>query len=578
MTVDNTLNLARVELKHYLSQEANLQAEFHLNTQQSNITKTADRLIFSAPNSLEILYLVYALAENFLGYCFFQPGNDIFTSDLKCEIPDGMILQLTAPRLKRRGFIQEFPFSDDSRLVADWMVKNRLNYLLVWMKYYDDISPELKEYFHIRGIEIESGHHNFDYWIPLKKYAATHPEYFAVVNGERAEYDSGDEALLLSKQLCTTNPQLRQEIVKNMIAYCQTHPEIKTISLIPNDGFGWCECEHCKRFYDKNHKGELYNLSQHVYKADRIYHDLFKEVAGKLTAALPDINITLCAYVNYSAPADGFKLNRCQAVHFAPYWRCVNHHIYDATCPINRHYINDLKQWVAAKNGGEVNIYEYLMGVNLYVSLPLIFHEAIFDEIEWYQKIGVDGFLTQFNLSHWTVYGMNFYAMAKAAAGADKQQTLQYLFKTLFYNNTALGIDFYNTLKQLVNAGTCHITYPRALFNRTQIEQYQKLHKIAQQLLETRSNNSFCKKLVIWTEYLLRFKKLFDLYHSENIAIENIIEFKQWIFSYPDSDIFVYDKIDLLLNAWIEALENNKKWLHFNLNWEDRYIEEHDSL
>ena len=137
------------------------------------------------------------------------------------------------------------------------MAKNKMNYLLVWMKYYDELSDELKEFARIRGIEIESGHHNFNYWIPGKIYTNAHPDFFAEINGKRINPSTKDDELLLSEQLCTTNPKLRSEIVRRMVEYCDKHPEVKTISLVPNDGFGWCECENCSKFYDKNKKGDF---------------------------------------------------------------------------------------------------------------------------------------------------------------------------------------------------------------------------------------------------------------------------------------------------------------------------------
>ena len=115
-----------------------------------------------------------------------------------------------------------------------------------------------------------TGHHNFNYWIPGKIYTNAHPDFFAEINGKRINPSIKDDELLLSEQLCTTNPELRSEIVRRMVEYCDKHSEVKTISLVPNDGFGWCECENCSKFYDKNKKGDFYSISSHVYKANKI--------------------------------------------------------------------------------------------------------------------------------------------------------------------------------------------------------------------------------------------------------------------------------------------------------------------
>ncbi len=577
-----TLQLAGEELDAFLrkaEQALPVKLAVSADIKRGQVELLDDVLLLTAPSAVEALHTVYAFAEKYLGFCFFEPGRDLHNPKRALPIKEGLFFVLPEPRLKRRGFIQEFPFSEDSYMLAEWMVRNRLNYLLVWMKYYDQASTELKEAFRIRGIEIESGHHNFDYWIPLEKYSATHPEFFAVIDGKRIKHEAGDKALFLSKQLCTTNQELRDEIVKNMVSYARAHPEVTTLSLIPNDGFGWCECERCSAFYDKNEKGEWYSVSEHVYKADRIYHDLFAYVGEKLTEQVPNVSLTLAAYINYCSPSPGFELKRNMAVHFAPYWRCTAHKLYDSSCPINSRYAEDIQRWVQAKDGGEVNIYEYLMGVNLYVSLPNVFHEAIFDEIDWLASSGVDGYLTQFHIPHWTAYGLNYYCMAKAAAGGDKTETLDALFQSLFGQDAELARTFYAKAKALVNAEErCHITYPRSLLKNTGIQDYEALHSLAEKLCAAGPENRFRQELLIWTEYLLRFKKLFDQYESGEVNPDGIQAFQDWVLSIEDTRVFVHAKVKNFLNAWLKAITEGKPWLHYNIPWEDEYVRRHDTL
>lgn len=537
-----------------------------------------DKLLFSAPSEIEILYAVYDFAEEFLGFCFFEPGVDRLSDrSVKIELKNGILLANRQPVIKRRGFVQEFPFTEDNYLIGDWMVKNKMNYLMTWMKYYDEVPQKMKDFYHARGIEIESGHHNFNYWIPPEKYYSSHPDFFAVINGKRINPTMSKSTLLLSEQLCTTNPCLRAEIVKNMVAYCKAHPEIKTISLLPNDGFGWCECESCSKFYDKNAKGSLYSLSEHVYKANKIYHDMFKNIFMQLKKQLPDISLTLCSYVNYSVPSKGFKLEKNMAVHFAPYWRCINHRINDKTCHTNSHYAADLDKWLAIRNGGDVNICEYYMGINLYISLPVIHHEDIFDEIAFYGEKNVDGLITQFHIPHWTAYGLNFYMMGKAAYGADKKSAVQAAMEKIFGPDWKLADKFYAAMKKLVlSAKTCHIPYPYSLFSRTALKQYQSVNEMAKRLLEQAPKDKFRKELVIWTEYLIRFKELFDRYHyKRDVQVRDVEALSKWIHRFKSSRVFVHPKVDMLMGAWINAIKTGKDWYHFNLEWEDEYIRKH---
>lgn len=574
---DMTFALASQELVRYkLSAELVIEsdlASFELRRQQG-------RTVIAAPSPLELLYGVYDYAERCCGWSFFSPGQDAFAPERVKTLPDdGVICPAVKPRLKRRGFIQEFPFDAETPVLFDWMAKNKLNYLLVWMKYYDELSPELKEFAAVRGIVIESGHHNFDYWIPGKKYHRDHPEFFAEIGGKRIDAGQQKSELLLSEQLCTTNPELRQEIVNNMLAYCEKNPEINTISLNPNDGFGWCECENCAKFYDKNKKGDFYSLSEHVYKADRIYHDLLGDVAAKLAQKRDDLQLTFFAYINYCSPAPGFKLTDNLAVHLALYWRCINHTIDDPNCPVNRHYAQDICNWVNAKSGGEVNIYEYFMGVNFYFSLPMIHFEEMFREMQWYADHGVDGILTQFHLSHWSVYGMNYALMARAARGEEQETALRELFVERFGQDAAAGREFYRQIKELLlNMGNCHVPYPYALFSRTCREDFERIHTLATGLLAENAESEFRQDLVIWTEYMVRFKTLFDDYHAGRLTENMLDEFLEWIAAQKGRVFVNIKKFRMYFGALRECLRTGKKWWHFNLDWEDEYIRKQAKL
>ena len=73
--------------------------------------------------------------------------------------------------------------------------------------------------------------------------------------------------------------------------------------------------------YDKSKHGELYSLSTHVYIADRIYHDMVRDVASQLAERRSDLDLYFCAYINYCRPSENFKLTPNLTVMMAPNWR-----------------------------------------------------------------------------------------------------------------------------------------------------------------------------------------------------------------------------------------------------------------
>ena len=573
---DPTLCLIRTEMERY-GVCAELVTDDSLDSFELRIAN--GKLIIAAPDNIELLYGVYDFAERFGGWDFFEPGRDNFDPARRVSpLPEGVLFPAKKPLLKRRGFIQEFPFDAETPMLFDWMAKNKLNYLLVWMKYYDQLSDELKEAARIRGIVIESGHHNFNYWIPGKVYGVDHPEFFAEIGGKRIS-PSGNSELLLSEQLCTTNPELRKEIVDRMVQYCAEHPEIKTISLIPNDGFGWCECPECSKFYDRNSRGDFYSVSEHVYKADRIYHDLIRDVAAQLNKVRPDIQLTFCAYVNYCAPSENFTLEPGMAVHMATYWRCINHAIDDPACPINSNYISDIKKWCAVKRGGEVNIYEYFMGVNFYLSLPMLHLDEMFREMQEYHRCQVDGIMTQFHISHWSVYGINYAFMARAARGEAAEAVQKEFFARRFKGDAARGEAFFRRIKAVLAAlGSCHIPYPDSFLRRVAKADLCALLEEARRLAEGDTADTFRRELVIWMEYLVRFKEFYDLNASGKATSAHADELLNWIGGFRDTRIFVHQKFVSYFNRVKMVLARGDRWLHFDLDWEDEYIRRHREM
>ncbi len=61
-----------------------------------------------------------------------------------------------------------------------------------------------------------------------------HPEYLALVNGERR-----------GNKFCISNPGLRDLVVADAVRQIRENPELESISMEPSDGGGWCECEAC---------------------------------------------------------------------------------------------------------------------------------------------------------------------------------------------------------------------------------------------------------------------------------------------------------------------------------------------
>ena len=120
--------------------------------------------------------------------------------------------------------------------------------------------------------------------------------------------------------------------------------------------------------------------------------------------------------------------------------------------------------------------------------------------------------------------------------------------------------------------GGCHIPYPYSLFSRTKREDFVGVMREARALLDRAPGSRFRRELLIWAEYMARFKTLFDDYHAGKLSEKDLDDFLAWIASHRDTRIFVQSKFGTYFKALRECLRSGRPWLHFNLDWEDEYI------
>jgi len=68
-----------------------------------------------------------------------------------------------------------------------------------------------------------------------RKQFAKHPEFLALVDGERG-----------GQKFCISNKHLRELVVRDAVAQIEENPQRDSVSLDPSDGGGWCTCHQCE--------------------------------------------------------------------------------------------------------------------------------------------------------------------------------------------------------------------------------------------------------------------------------------------------------------------------------------------
>ncbi len=340
------------------------------------------------------------------------------------------------PQLWYRGL--QFIYTEDPDLArqrVDWMAKNGFNYVmhrLFWEEalpaddaaelafmpvhrardqritqaWFDrELAPDIRR----RGLKLDMNLHNLLYWLPPHRYFQNHPEWYALIDGQRST-----KAAQLC--ICTSNAQAVATLVDNVKAYLRAHREVKIVGVVPEDGFGMCQCAKCvARDADPQaafRRGGRY--SENPDKSTR-YHRLLSQVADALRPEFPDVLVGGAAYVDLLRPAPHAALPENSNIWVALYWRDGCRPIAaQNTSKLNQGFYDILRQWQQAYRG-RLTVYEYYMGMAAQKSLPYPMSEVICADWPNLKSLGVQGAVIQCWTSEHSVYALNNLAFARCA-------------------------------------------------------------------------------------------------------------------------------------------------------------------
>ncbi len=282
----------------------------------------------------------------------------------------------------------------------------------------------------IRDREVKVAH----YWhkiLPPKKYFDEHPEYYALIDGERKPY-----------QLCTTNLEVIDVMSKKVIEFFDNHPEAGVFSLSPEDAYNFCECEHC-RALDRE-AGSI---------TDRLMV-FFNAIAERVVEVYPDKKVAFYAYLNYTNPPVEVKPHPAviPVICHTPWEFCHNHAITDPDCPANRQFKKICIRW--CKLCDEVYMREYY-GHFLWYGLWPILH-SIESDVAFFKRIGIKGIISESH-EHWGLAGWVLHGAGCYMAGEQPQwqQSVTNFCKDLFPHNAHIMQEYIGYLESSAQEVGC---------------------------------------------------------------------------------------------------------------------------
>lgn len=245
------------------------------------IIKDLKKYFFSAEEEISFgtLYATYNFLEKKLGVHWFfptylgeyLPDNNVV--DLKNE------LSIETPDFYERSFFWKTLYHDKDTIML-WMLRNRLM----------ESSTSLYK-------------HNWYNLVPSGKYFETNPGLFAEVNGKRKRQTSNSKAHGNSAQLCTTNPETVDLVIENIGKTIKSKNSAQYISLSPNDGKGFCECNECKRADALS--VQFSKFTEHSYSI----HSFYRKVSDSVFKNYPNARLGGYAYKKYASATRNINLD-----------------------------------------------------------------------------------------------------------------------------------------------------------------------------------------------------------------------------------------------------------------------------
>jgi hypothetical protein len=173
-----------------------------------------DGLVIAGRTTLALQHAVWDFLYR-LGYRQYFPGR---TWEVVPSL-DRIAVDLDvneSPDYDSRRIWYGYGFRDHNREAwEDWVKKNRME----------------------GGFHLNTGHAYGRMIRSQRKSFEAHPEYYALLDGERKVYDHA--------KLCISNPGVQKAAVAYALEFFAENPDADSVSADPSDGGGWCECQDC---------------------------------------------------------------------------------------------------------------------------------------------------------------------------------------------------------------------------------------------------------------------------------------------------------------------------------------------
>lgn len=173
-------------------------------------------LILAGHEKRGCLYAVYSFLQDVVGVRWWTAEATFAPKKPTLEVPDDLAISY-APQMISR----EMYHRDAQPTVFSARMKGN-----------GSLTPEYGG-----AVRIVNFVHSFYKYLPPDKYFSAHPNWYSEIDGQRKHEHA---------QLCLTNDEMTQELIKNVLEALRAQPDSKIIDVSQNDWYGFCTCAQCK--------------------------------------------------------------------------------------------------------------------------------------------------------------------------------------------------------------------------------------------------------------------------------------------------------------------------------------------
>ncbi|NOX66484.1 MAG: DUF4838 domain-containing protein, partial [Chlorobi bacterium] len=179
-------------------------------------------------------------------------------------------------------------------------------------------------------------------------------------------------------QLCLTNPEVVKIATQTVFRWIKEHPEASVFSIDQNDGYGYCECDNCKKLdnAEGSHAGTLINF--------------VNQIADTVAKVYPKIKLQTLAYVYTEIPPKTLRPADNVTIRMCHYNYCSAHPI--GECSSHIPFVERLQAW--DKISKRITIWDYFTDYARYL-MPYPNFERMVNDVRFYAENGCIGLFAQ---------------------------------------------------------------------------------------------------------------------------------------------------------------------------------------